>query len=349
MKEQINKIKLEIENFVAKDKASLDEYRHRFIGKKGVIKQLNDYLKELPNEEKKQFGQTLNQIKTLAKQKLELLTEEIGMNPSSTSSFQDITIPSFANLGNRHPLSKVAYLMIKIFNNIGFNLADGPEIEDDWHNFTALNIPLNHPARDMQDTFFIAPPTHLKNQKDTEEDYLLRTQTSSIQIRTLETTPPPIRTVSIGRVYRNEAISARSNCIFHQMEALYVNTDVSFKDLKQTIFYFCKEIFGHDINIRFRPSFFPFTEPSAEIDISCQICSGKGCKICKYTGWLEIGGSGMVDPNVLTNCNVSSDKYSGFAIGMGLERIAMLKYKIDDLRLFVENNVEFLQQFSTYL
>jgi phenylalanyl-tRNA synthetase alpha chain len=248
-----------------------------------------------------------------------------------------MTLPTVPNeLGSVHPLTLTQNRIIEIFERIGFNVADGPEIEDDWHNFTALNFPPNHPAREMQDTFFL----------EKDPDIALRTHTSSVQVRLMQTQKPPIRAIMPGRVFRNEAISARAHCIFHQVEGLYIDENVSLIDLKQTLYHFAKEMFGKNTKIRFRPSYFPFTEPSAEVDISCNICGGKGCNICKYTGWLEIGGSGMVDPNVLENCGIDSEKYTGFAFGMGIERMAMLKYRIQDLRLFTENDVRFLKQFK---
>jgi len=248
----------------------------------------------------------------------------------------DLSLPVHGTLGSRHPLSIVRNDIIDIFSRIGFTVSEGPEIEDDFHNFTALNFPADHPARDMQDTFFI----------EKDPDIALRTHTSSVQVRVMETTQPPIRTISPGRVFRNEAISARAHCIFHQVEGLYVDENVSFADLKQTLFYFAKELFGEETKTRFRPSYFPFTEPSAEMDVSCNICGGKGCNVCKYTGWVEILGCGMVDPNVLESCNIDSKKYTGFAFGMGIERITMLKYQINDLRLFFENDLKFLEQFK---
>ncbi len=332
MGHNLNELKDEILNFKAENKQEIEIFRLKFISKKGIISEIMQTLKTVTIEEKKEIGIKINEIKILAKNKLIELSNKIE-NKNISEKSEDLTLPPLIKLGSRHPLAKITKILLEIFQKIGFNISDGPEIEDDWHNFTALNIPPNHPARDMQDTFFI------------NKDFVLRTQTSSVQIRKMENTKPPIRTVSIGRVYRNEAVSTRSNCIFHQIEALYINKNVSFKDLKQTIFHFVKELFGKNIKIRFRPSYFPFTEPSAEADISCMICDQKGCKICKYSGWVEIGGAGMVDPNVLDNCDIDKNIYSGFAFGMGIERISMLKYKIDDLRLFSENNLKFLKQF----
>jgi phenylalanyl-tRNA synthetase alpha chain len=281
----------------------------------------------------------LNNLKNFAQNKFseyQLALENQSGNGNQGPQF-DLTLPVVPNeSGTIHPLTLVRARIIEIFERIGFNVSEGPEIEDDWHNFTALNFPENHPAREMQDTFFI----------EKKPDIALRTHTSSVQVRLMETQKPPIRSIMPGRVYRNEAISARAHCIFHQVEGLFIDDNVSFADLKQTLYYFVKEMFGKDVKIRFRPSFFPFTEPSAEIDISCLICKGTGCNICKQTGWVEIGGSGMVDPNVLENCGIDSKKYTGFAFGMGIERITMLKYQIKDLRLFTENDVRFLRQFS---
>jgi phenylalanyl-tRNA synthetase alpha chain len=291
--------------------------------------------KDVPNESKKEFGQAINTLKQNAKAKVDAYkgsfeTEEKGGEI-------DLSKPiSLDNLGSRHPISLVRNQIVEIFNRIGFTISEGPEIEDDWHNFSALNLPKEHPARDMQDTFFI----------QTDPDILLRTHTSSVQVRYMENNKPPIRTLSPGRVYRNEAISARAHCIFHQVEGLYIDENVSFADLKQVLLYFAKEMFGEKTKIRLRPSYFPFTEPSAEVDVSCNICNSKGCNVCKYTGYLEILGCGMVDPNVLENCGIDSIKYTGYAFGMGIERIAMLKYGVKDLRLFFENDVRFLKQFE---
>lgn len=278
----------------------------------------------------------MNGLKNAVQERIVSLKERLEKT-SETADKPDLTLPSMAPLGTRHPLSIVRNDIIDIFARIGFDVSEGPEIEDDFHNFSALNFPADHPARDMQDTFFI----------EKDPDIALRTHTSSVQVRVMENTQPPIRTISPGRVFRNEAISARAHCIFHQVEGLYVDTDVSFADLKQTLFYFAKELFGENTKTRFRPSYFPFTEPSAEMDISCNICGGKGCNICKYTGWVEILGCGMVDPNVLDSCGIDSKKYTGFAFGMGIERITMLKYQINDLRLFFENDVRFLDQFKS--
>ena len=293
--------------------------------------------KTVPNKQKKAFGQALNQLKKAAQRKLDECKDSFD-GAEDDSEKIDLSRPvSLDNLGSRHPISLVRNEVIEIFKRIGFTVSEGPEIEDDWHNFTALNLPEEHPARDMQDTFFI--------EKDL--NVLLRTHTSSVQVRYMQSNKPPIRTISPGRVYRNEAISARAHCIFHQVEGLYIDKNVSFADLKQTLVYFAKEMFGEQTEIRLRPSYFPFTEPSAEVDVSCNICAGKGCNVCKYTGYLEILGCGMVDPNVLINCGIDPEEYSGFAFGMGVERIAMLKYQVKDLRLFFENDVRFLKQFKS--
>jgi phenylalanyl-tRNA synthetase alpha chain len=291
--------------------------------------------KSVPNESKKEFGQVINTLKQNAQVKVDAYKG--SFETESNDGEIDLTRPvSLDNLGSRHPISLVRNQIVEIFNRIGFTVSEGPEIEDDWHNFSALNLPEEHPARDMQDTFFI----------QTNPDVLLRTHTSSVQVRYMENNKPPIRTLSPGRVYRNEAISARAHCIFHQVEGLYIDENVSFSDLKQALLYFAKEMFGEKTKIRLRPSYFPFTEPSAEVDVSCNICNSKGCNVCKYTGYLEILGCGMVDPNVLENCGIDSKKYTGYAFGMGIERIAMLKYGVKDLRLFFENDVRFLKQFD---
>lgn len=315
---------------------SAEEFRIKFIGSKGSLKSLFAAIKDIPNERKKEFGQLVNQIKQEAEAKITAAKKNAsGANKNKASDY-DLTAPGVPyEMGTRHPLSLVKNEMIEIFKRLGFVVEDGPEIEDDWHNFTALNLPENHPARDMQDTFYI----------DYEANKLLRTHTSSAQIRVMEKQKPPIRIITPGRVYRNETISARAHCTFHQVEGLYIDKDVSFADLKQTLYYFAKEMFNSD-NIRMRPSYFPFTEPSAEIDISCFICDSKGCAVCKHSGWVEIGGCGMVDPAVLTNAGIDPEEYSGFAFGMGIERVAMLKYGINDIRLFFENDKRFLEQFS---
>jgi phenylalanyl-tRNA synthetase alpha chain len=337
MREKVEEILKEIEEFAADSKEKVEEYRIKWLGRKGKIAELFEEFKTVGPELKKEFGQKLNQLKTKAELKLQGLKEKFESVQEDEQAI-DLTLPagSLAS-GTRHPLSIVRKEIIDIFSHIGFTVADGPEIEDDWHNFTALNFPENHPARDMQDTFFI----------DQENKIALRTHTSSVQVRVMESTPPPIRMIFPGRVYRNEAISARAHCFFHQVEGLYIDKDVSFADLKQTLLYFAKEMFGGKSEIRLRPSYFPFTEPSAEMDISCTICGGKGCTMCKGSGWVEILGCGMVDPSVLENCKIDPKKYTGFAFGMGIERITNLKYRINDLRLFSENDVRFLDQFRS--
>ncbi|MCS5663594.1 MAG: phenylalanine--tRNA ligase subunit alpha [Flavobacteriales bacterium] len=338
MLNQIKEHIIEVEKFQADSAETVEQFRIKYLGKKGVLNDLFLAFKDVPNQEKKAFGQTLNELKTKAQEKVETLKEALEQKEDNAGSGVDLTMSSEPmRLGSRHPLSIVKNEIIEIFARLGFTISEGPEIEDDWHNFSALNLPDEHPARDMQDTFFI--------QRD--PDYLLRTHTSSVQVRFMEKNEAPIRTISPGRVFRNEAISARAHCIFHQIEGLYVDENVSFADLKQTLLHFAQEFFGKETEIRLRPSYFPFTEPSAEVDISCNICKGKGCNICKYTGWVEILGCGMVDPNVLDNCGIDSKKYTGFAFGMGVERITMLKYQIKDLRLFFENDVRFLEQFTS--
>ena len=336
----LNKIKeliVEVEKFQADSAESVEQFRIKFLGKKGVLNDLFLAFKDVPDQEKKAFGQHLNDLKTKAQEKVDALKESLEQKEESAGSGLDLTMSAEPmRLGSRHPLSIVKNEIVEIFARLGFTISEGPEIEDDWHNFSALNLPEEHPARDMQDTFFI----------QTDPDVLLRTHTSSVQVRLMEQNKAPIRTISPGRVFRNEAISARAHCIFHQIEGLYIDENVSFADLKQTLLHFAQEFFGKETEIRLRPSYFPFTEPSAEVDISCNICKSKGCNICKYTGWVEILGCGMVDPNVLDNCGIDSKKYSGFAFGMGIERITMLKYQIKDLRLFFENDVRFLEQFT---
>lgn len=337
MLEKIKEIHSQIQEFQIETKEQLESFRLAFISKKGKLTELFDDFKNVANEEKKLVGQELNKLKNAAQEKFDSIAESITNSSNSVSVEMDFSLPSIPNeLGTRHPLTLVRERIIQIFERMGFNLSEGPEIEDDWHNFTALNFPENHPAREMQDTFFI----------EKNPDIALRTHTSSVQVHVMENQQPPIRTLSPGRVYRNEAISARAHCVFHQVEGLYIDKNVSFADLKNTIYHFVKEMFGKDVVVRFRPSFFPFTEPSAEIDISCLICKGKGCNICKYSGWVEIGGCGMVDPNVLENNKIDAKEYSGFAFGMGIERITNLKYQIKDLRLFTENDVRFLRQFG---
>jgi phenylalanyl-tRNA synthetase alpha chain len=337
MLEKIKALREEIEKIVASSKDEVDELRIKYISKKGSINQLFADFKHVPAEQKKEVGQAINTLKNFALEKINTLKEGFEGDANENTGL-DLTRPGEPiQLGTRHPLSLVKNEIIDIFGRLGFTVAEGPEIEDDWHVFSALNFPPEHPARDMQDTFFI----------EKDPDVLLRTHTSSVQIRVMERTQPPIRSIFPGRVFRNEAISARSHCIFHQIEGLYVDENVSFADLKQTLLQFAKELFGEETKIRLRPSYFPFTEPSAEMDVSCTICGGKGCNVCKYTGWLEILGCGMVDPNVLEGCNIDSIKYTGFAFGMGIERITMLRYGIKDIRHFFENDVRFLKQFES--
>lgn len=337
MLDKIKALQEEIEKIVASNKEEVDELRIKYISKKGSISQLFADFKNVPAEQKKDVGQAINTLKNFALDKINTLKEGFDSADSGDSDL-DLTMPGEPiKLGTRHPLSLVKNEIIGIFARLGFTVAEGPEIEDDWHVFSALNFPPEHPARDMQDTFFI----------EKDPDVLLRTHTSSVQIRVMEHAEPPIRSIFPGRVFRNEAISARSHCIFHQIEGLYVDENVSFADLKQTLLQFAKELFGEETKIRLRPSYFPFTEPSAEMDVSCTICGGKGCNVCKYTGWLEILGCGMVDPNVLEGCNIDSKKYTGFAFGMGIERITMLRYGIKDIRHFFENDVRFLKQFES--
>lgn len=336
MLEQAKSLLEETKNFSAKSIEEVEAFRIKVLGSKGELKKLFAEFKSIPNEDKKEYGAVLNQLKEAAQDRVNELKAALADAVTSADDKMDLSRPVNAELGSRHPISIVKNQIIEIFNRIGYQISEGPEIEDDWHNFTALNFPPEHPARDMQDTFFVA-----KN-----PDMALRTHTSSVQVRVMENNQPPIRTISPGRVYRNEAISARAHCFFHQIEGLYIDKNVSFADLKQTLLYFAKEVFGEETKIRLRPSYFPFTEPSAEMDVSCSICSGKGCNVCKYTGFLEILGCGMVDPNVLENCGIDSKVYSGFAFGMGVERIAQLKYNVNDLRLYSENDKEFLSQFK---
>ena len=337
MTNRIKEYIAEASNFSTDNKEKLEEFRIKFLGSKGLLKEVFAEFKNVPNDQKKEFGQVINLLKTTAEEKIKTIQELLESKEEIKGFYGDLTRPSEPLIiGSRHPISLVKNQIIDIFSNIGFNVSEGPEIEDDWHNFTALNLPEYHPARDMQDTFFI----------QTNPDILLRTHTSSVQVRYMENNKPPIRTISPGRVFRNEAVSSRSHCIFHQVEGLYIDKDVSFADLKQTLLYFTKEMFGKS-KIRLRPSYFPFTEPSAEMDISCPFCEGNGCNICKGAGWVEILGCGMVDPNVLENCKIDSKKYTGFAYGMGIERNTMLKYKINDLRLFFVNDVRFLNQFKS--
>jgi len=338
MKDKINQLLEEVKQFGAESAEHLEQFRIRFLGRKGVLQDMFDAFKELPGDQKKEVGHLLNVLKNSAQEKVNALKDTFMDSGAGLESDDDFSKPvGFQPLGSRHPISIVRNEMIAIFTRLGFTVSEGPEIEDDWHNFSALNFPPEHPARDMQDTFFI----------EKDPDIALRTHTSSVQIRVMENTKPPIRAVFPGRVYRNEAISARAHCFFHQIEGLYIDRDVSFADLKQTLMYFSREMFAPDTQIRLRPSYFPFTEPSAEMDISCNLCGGKGCGFCKYTGWVEILGCGMVDPAVLENCGIDSNEYSGFAFGMGIERITNLKFQVKDLRMFSENDVRFLRQFES--
>lgn len=336
--QQIAAYRQEIENQPANGADSLEAYRIKFLGTKGIVKNLFTEMRNVPADKKKEFGLILNDFKQLAETKYENWKQQLEGSGTTAVAAIDVTLPGDAlPLGTRHPINLFLNHVISIFNRLGFSVAEGPEIEDDWHNFTALNLPEHHPARDMQDTFYIQQ----------NPDWLLRTHTSNTQIRAMEKGQLPIRIICPGRVYRNETISARSHCFFHQIEGLYIDENVSFADLKQTLYFFVQEMYGRDVKVRFRPSYFPFTEPSAEMDISCQLCHGEGCAVCKRTGWLEILGCGMVHPKVLENCNIDPEKYTGFAFGMGIERPALLKYGINDIRLFSENDVRFLRQFTS--
>ena len=337
MQERIQQLTAELQALTAHSEQEVEDLRIKYISKKGLVSQLFDEFKTVPHEEKRQVGQLLNALKTLATEKINELRASLSAGGDDEGLGIDWSRTAYPiPLGSRHPLTIVQQEICSIFARLGFSIAEGPEIEDDWHVFSALNFAEDHPARDMQDTFFV------RNVPGT----LLRTHTSSVQTRTMLESEPPIRVICPGRVYRNEAISYRAHCFFHQLEALYVDQNVSFADLKQVLLYFAQEMFGTDTKIRLRPSYFPFTEPSAEMDISCNICGGKGCNFCKHTGWVEILGCGMVDPNVLENCGIDSRKYSGYALGMGVERITNLKYRVSDLRLFSENDVRFLEQFK---
>ena len=349
MTESIARLYAEIDQATVTNKDQLEQYRLRYLSKKGAVTELFEGLKTAAAEDRRALGQQLNGLKNRAQERFQAFQEVVESHEQTASAQPafDLTLPTVPNLvGTQHPLSIVRQRIIQIFERIGFNVADGPEIETDWYNFGALNFADNHPAREMQDTFFV-------EKTDTpSQDVLLRTHTSNVQIRLMEqvrNSPggfKPVRSIMPGRVYRNEAISARAHCQFHQVEGIYIDRNVGFKDLKDTLYHFVKELFTKDTKIRFRPSYFPFTEPSAEIDISCQICGGSGCNVCKYTGWVEIAGSGMVDPNVLINCGIDPDEFTGFAFGMGIERITMLKYQVRDLRLYFENDVRFLRQFE---
>lgn len=335
MLQKIANLRAEIEGLTAANADEVEALRIKYLSKKGVVTALLKEFGELPAEQKRELGRTVNEIKTLATDRINALRESLSA-VADTAVADDLTRTGApVRLGTRHPLSLVREEIIAIFRRLGFTIAEGPEVEDDWHVFSSLNFAADHPARDMQDTFFI----------NRMPDVLLRTHTSSVQSRVMEHAQPPIRIICPGRVYRNEAVSARAHCFFHQVEALYVDKNVTFADLLQTLQYFAQEMFGNDTKIRLRPSYFPFTEPSAEMDISCDLCGGKGCSFCKGTGWVEILGCGMVDPNVLRSCGIDPEVYSGFALGMGIERITNLKYRVNDLRLFSENDVRFLDEF----
>ncbi|ALL04630.1 phenylalanine--tRNA ligase subunit alpha [Pedobacter sp. PACM 27299] len=343
LQEKITQYTAEINAFSTDNADELEQFRIKFLGTKGIIKDIFDEFKAVSPEEKRVLGKVLNEFKQLAEAKYQMLKDQTEVADTTKDLGLDLTLPGEGfEIGARHPLALVRREIVEIFNKLGFIVAEGPEIEDDWHNFSALNFPDEHPARDMQDTFFI--------KKGGEKgDIALRTHTSSVQVRMMEEGKPPFRAIMPGRVYRNEAISARAHCFFHQIEGLYVDENVSFADLKQTLFYFVQELYGEGTKVRFRPSYFPFTEPSAEMDISCTICKGAGCQLCKQSGWVEILGCGMVDPNVLENCGIDSKQFSGFAFGMGIERVANLKFEIKDLRLFSENDARFLKQYKTSL
>lgn len=339
--QQIETYRKEIAVFEADKPELVEEFRIKYLGTKGLVKSIMGEMRQVPNERKKEFGQLLNEFKLFVEAKYDSLKAQ---NETAAGSLRgtliDLSLPGDPiAVGSRHPLSIVRNQIVSIFNRLGFAVAEGPEIEDDWHNFGAMNLPEDHPARDMQDTFYI-------NYPQDGGAWLLRTHTSSVQARVMESQKPPIRVICPGRVYRNETISARAHCFFHQVEGLYIDENVSFADLKQTLYFFVQEMFGKDVKVRFRPSYFPFTEPSAEMDISCLICGGEGCNICKHTGWVEILGSGMVHPNVLENFGIDPNKYTGFAFGMGVERITQLKYQVNDLRLYSQNDIRFLKQFT---
>ncbi|MGM9860273.1 MAG: phenylalanine--tRNA ligase subunit alpha [Muribaculaceae bacterium] len=335
MLQKIAQLHAEIETLTATDAEAVEALRIKYLSKKGLVSALMNDFRNVPAEQKREVGQAINALKTFATDTINALRENLNAHSDDNVGIDLTRTAAPLNVGTRHPLSLVREEIIDIFRRLGFTIAEGPEIEDDWHVFSSLNFAADHPARDMQDTFFI----------QRSPDVLLRTHTSSVQSRVMEHTQPPIRIICPGRVYRNEAISARAHCFFHQVEALYVDRNVTFADLLQTLDYFAREMFGNDTKIRLRPSYFPFTEPSAEMDISCNICGGKGCPFCKGTGWVEILGCGMVDPNVLEACGIDSKVYSGFALGMGIERITNLKYRVNDLRLFSENDVRFLDEF----
>ncbi len=339
--EKVKKLLTEIDDTVLKNKEELEQFRIKYLGSKNILKPLMGEIRNIANEQKKQYGQLVNELKQKAEEKFGRLKEGIESSADAEQAQQlDLTAPAEpGEMGSTHPITITLNRIIDIFGKIGFAVAEDREIEDDWHNFTAMNTPADHPARDMQDTFYLQDSTTM----------LLRTHTSSVQSRTMMNQQPPIRIIAPGRVYRNETISARAHCQFHQVEGLYIDENVSFADMKQTLLYFSQEMYGPDTKIRMRPSYFPFTEPSAEMDVSCFICNAEGCNVCKYTGWVEIMGCGMVDPNVLENCGIDSKRYTGFAFGMGIERQAMLLWKINDIRLLFENDVRFLKQFKSAL
>lgn len=337
MIDKINELNERISALTASSAEEVEALRIKYLSKKGEVSLLFNDFRNVPADQKRTVGQALNELKTLATERINSLREALAAADNGTDDLDLSRSAAPMPLGTRHPLSLVREEIVSIFSRLGFTVAEGPEIEDDWHVFSSLNFAADHPARDMQDTFFI----------NRTPDVLLRTHTSSVQSRVMEHTQPPIRIICPGRVYRNEAISARAHCFFHQVEALYVDKNVSFADLRQTLLYFAREMFGNDTKIRLRPSYFPFTEPSAEMDISCNLCGGKGCSFCKHTGWVEILGCGMVDPNVLRACGIDPEVYSGFALGMGIERITNLKYQVKDLRMFSENDVRFLEEFKS--
>lgn len=325
----------EVNNILITSADEAEQFRLKYLSRKGLLNDLFEEFKTIPNQEKKEVGKVMNELKQAAEGKLLAAQEQFVNNTSSQETGLDLSLPGEPDqMGSRHPLAIVQHKILSIFNKLGFTIAEGPEIEDDWHNFSALNFPENHPARDMQDTFFI------------DKNFSLRTHCTSVQVRLMENKKIPMRAVMPGRVYRNEAISARAHCFFHQVDGVYIDKNVSFADLKQTLYEFVKEMFGQELKVRFRPSYFPFTEPSAEMDMSCMICKGGGCNICKYTGWVEILGCGMIDPNVMTLNGIDPEEYSGFAFGMGIERITMLVYDVKDLRMFSTNDVRFLKQFA---
>ncbi len=338
LQQRIQSLTAEIEQFIPTDAATLENFRIKYLGTKGIVKEVFGMMKDVAPEHKKEAGQLLNALKSFAEAHYEQYSHLKSGGTKVHKSALDLSLPGIkANVGTRHPLRIVENKIVAIFERLGFSVAEGPQIEDDWHNFTSLNMPADHTARDMQDTFYVSQ----------NPDWLLRTHTSSVQARVLEQESLPVRVICPGRVYRNETISARAHCFFHQCEGLYIDKNVSFADLKQVLYYFVTEMFGTDTKVRFRPSYFPFTEPSAEMDISCTVCGGSGCSLCKHTGWVEILGCGMVHPDLLRNFNIDPEVYSGFAFGMGVERITQIKYQVNDLRLYAQNDIRFLKQFTT--